>query len=174
MARSASQQTKKVTIKGPGRCITLPMKQLAWFIVFLIATGGVHPQSRVTFCDLVRNPEKYNGQEVRIRATWRYGFEWSQLYCLECLDKGKAWLEMHPDLDEASERSLKRAPKAGIVNLTVRGVFLSGDTYGHQNAYCYKIVASKISDVAVIWKGTKPGKEQEAERRWACGGTNPK
>lgn len=150
------------------------MRQVTWFIFFVVATGGVHPQSRITFCDLVRNPEKYNGQEVRIRATWRYGFEWSQLYCLECLDKGKAWLEMGPDLDEASERSLKRTPEAGIVNLTVQGVFLSGDTYGHLNGYRYKIVASKISGVVVILKGTKPAKEQEAERRWACGGFSPK
>ena len=70
----------------------------------------VNPQSPLTFCDLVRNPEKYNGEEITVRATYRYGFEWSQLYCLDCAKKGKAWLDTG-FLDDASARSLKRAPK---------------------------------------------------------------
>jgi hypothetical protein len=135
----------------------------------------VNPQSPLTFCDLVRNPEKYNGEEITVRATYRYGFEWSQLYCLDCAEKGKAWLDTG-FLDDASARSLKRAPKyAGIVNLTVQGAFVSGDTYGHLNGYRYKIEAHKLSNVAVVQKGMKPlAEEQKAERHWACGGTDPK
>ncbi len=37
-------------------------------------------------------------QEVNVRATYRYGFEWQELYCLDCKDKGKAWLEVPLDL----------------------------------------------------------------------------
>lgn len=44
-----------------------------------------YSETPVTFCDLLRNAEKYNGKEVTVRATWRYGFEWSQFYCLDCL-----------------------------------------------------------------------------------------
>jgi hypothetical protein len=152
------------------------MKLLACIIVLLFAARGVQPQSPISFCDLVRNPEKYKHKEVTIRATWRYGYEWSQLYCLECLDEGRAWLEMSPDLDDHSMRALKKLPKhAAIVNLTVHGIFMSGDTYGHQNGYRFMVVASKVSDIAVIQKGMKPpAQEQRAERHWACGGTNPK
>jgi hypothetical protein len=137
--------------------------------------GGVHPQASVTFCDLVRNPEKYNGEEVRVRATYRYGYEWSYLYCLDCLDKGKVWFDAAA-LDHASARSLRKLPKyAGIANLTVKGVFVSGGTYGHQNGYRYQIVADKISDVKIIQKGMKSRAEEgKAEKHWACGGTDPK
>src|SRR5712664_1833342 len=89
-------------------------------ILFLSAAVG-GSDSRATFCDLVRNPEKFNGKEVTIRATYHYGFEWQQLYSLDCLDKGKAWLEIPADIDDASEAAMKHAPKgAGIVNLTVK------------------------------------------------------
>jgi len=150
------------------------MRLLTRIIVFFALAGGVLPQSSVTFCDLVRDPKKYNGKEVIVRATYRYGFEWSQLYCLDCLDKGKAWLSFS-DLDEASESSIRRFPKSGIINLTVRGVFASGHTYGHLNGYRYQIVADRISDVKVIQKGMKSREEEEkAEKHWACGGIDPK
>ena len=149
-------------------------------ILLLLAGAGL-PQSPVSFCDLVRNPEKYSGQEVTVRATYRYGFEWSELYCLDCVEKskarsGKAWLQIPVDLDDDSARSLKRMPRhSGIVNLTVHGVFMSGETYGHLNGYRYQIVAHKIGDVAVIQKGMKsPAVEEKAEKRWGCGGANPK
>ncbi len=82
---------------------------------------------------------------------------------------------MSPDLDEASERLLKRTPKgAGIVNVTVQGISQSGN-WGHQGMHPYHIVADKISDVAVVLKGMKGREEeQKAERQWACGGNHPK
>ena len=81
---------------------------------------AAHAQTTVKFCDLLRNPEKYRDQQVKVRATFRFGFEWQQLYRLDCLDKGKAWLELPNDLDDESERAFKKMPKgAGIVNLTV-------------------------------------------------------
>lgn len=151
------------------------MRLLTWTIVLLILTGKVDPQAQVTFCDLVRNPAKYNGKEIRVRATYRYGFEWSELYCLDCLDRGKAWL-VPIAIDEGVERAFKRLPEgAGIVNLTVEGVFASGDTYGHQNGYRYQITPYKITDVKVVQKGMKSRtQEEKAEKQGACGGTNPK
>jgi hypothetical protein len=143
-------------------------------VLLLIPFGFSEPPT--TFCDLLRNPEKYDGKEVTVRATWRYGFEWSQFYCLDCLDKGRAWLEMPSDLDDVSTKILSRKPKgAGIVNLTVQGVFMSGGHFGHLNAYPYQLVARRVSNVAVVLSGMKDAaKEKEAEKRWACGGANPK
>lgn len=143
----------------------------------MLLADRVQPQSSLTFCDLLRNPEKFNGQQVTIRATWRYGFEWSELYCLDCLDRGKAWLERSfSSLDDSSMRRLKRVPKgAGIVNLTIRGTFHAGDSYGHMNGYRYEIVADSVSNLVVLSKGAKSrDKEEKIERRCACGGTEPK
>lgn len=138
-------------------------------------TVAGYSETPVTFCDLLRNAEKYNGKEVTVRATWRYGYEWSQFYCLDCLDKGKAWLDMPSDLDDASTRALSRIPKAGIVNLTVHGVFMSGGHFGHLNGYPYQLVAQEVSNVAIVLSGMKEAaKENEAEKRWACGGAHPK
>ena len=153
------------------------MVRLALTVAFLLVAGSGYSQSAVTFCDLVRNPDKYNGQDVSVRATYRYGFEWQELYCLDCKDKGKAWLEVPFDLDDPAIRPLRRAPKgAGIVNLTLQGVFVSGNHYfGHMGMYPYKFVVHKITDVAVVSKGMKPiADEEKAEKQWACGGTDPK
>jgi hypothetical protein len=131
---------------------------------------------RTEFCELLRSPEQYNGKEVTVRATHQYGFEWSTLYCLNCLDKGKAWLDFSEDIDDFSEAALKSAPKdAGIVNLTVKGTFMSGSTYGHLNGYRYRFVARKVWGVATLVKGMKkPDKEKTIQAKWACGGMNPK
>lgn len=135
------------------------------------------PKRNVTFCDLVRSPEKYSGRQVTVRATLAIGFEWSHLYCLECSDRGKIWLELPTNLDDdaTSRRAVKRIPAAGIVNLTVTGRFERGGTYGHNNGYRYQITAEKVQDVAVLSKGLKgPEVERKIEQRFACGGTNPK
>ncbi|HET9838626.1 MAG TPA: hypothetical protein VFR84_10350 [Candidatus Angelobacter sp.] len=153
------------------------MSRLVWIPLVLLLPSSVQPQSSITFCDLLRTPEKFNGQQVTIRATWRYGFEWSELYCLDCLDRGKAWLEpSFSSLDESSRRRLKRIPKgAGIVNLTIQGTFHAGDTYGHLNGYRYEIMADTIRNLVVLSKGMKNrNKEEEIEKRWACGGAHPR
>jgi hypothetical protein len=144
-------------------------------IVCLLAITA-QSQTAVSFCDLVRNPEQYDGKTVTVRATYKYGFEWQQFYCLDCLDRGKAWLELPDDLDQVSSKALKRAPKgAGIVNLTAEGVFMGRGNFGHMNGYHYKFVAHQVRDVVVVLKGMKrPAEEEKAQKRWACGGTNPK
>jgi hypothetical protein len=153
------------------------VKTITSVCLFLIVTASLPLQggeAHLTFCDLVRNPTKYNGHEVTVRASYNYGFEWQELYCLDCLELGRAWLEIPENLDAASEKALKRMPKAaGIVNLTVRGVFYSGGhDYFH---YRYKFVATEISDVVVVVKGERVSdKKKAAERRLACGGSDPR
>ena len=109
-----------------------------------------------------------------MRGTWRYGFEWPQFYCLDCLDKKAVWLDVPADLDRDSERALKRAPGAGIVNVTVEGTFRSDGPFG-DGGYPHAIIVKKLRQVAVVSSGMKSLAEQEAaEKRWGCGGTNPK
>jgi hypothetical protein len=64
---------------------------------------------------------------------------------------------------------------AGIVNLTVVGIFHFGKSYGHLNGYRYELIAQEIGDVAVIQKGMKDiAEEKKAEQQCACGGANPR
>jgi hypothetical protein len=152
------------------------MRTACLVILSLFFGGAIHAQTSVKFCDLLRDPEKYNGQKVKLRATFRYGFEWQQLYCLDCLDKGTAWLELPNNLDDESEKAFKKMPKgAGIVNLTVMGTFHVGGSYGHMNGYHYELIAQEIRDVAIIQKGMRDtATETKAEQKWACGGSSPK
>jgi hypothetical protein len=148
------------------------------FVVVLalsMFSPSTYSQETVSFCDLLRNPERYDGKEVIVRATWRYGFEWSQFYCIDCSPKQTTWLEISPGLDEESSRVLQRRPKAGIVNITVRGLFQSGGHFGHLNGYQNRFIARSVSNVAVVSKGMKSqADEQKAENQWACGGKKPR
>ena len=153
------------------------MKSLIFRSVLLLALVASLPaQERLTFCELVRNPAKYSGHEVTVRASYYYGLEWQELYCLDCQELDKAWFEIPLNLDDASVRALRRAPEgAGIVNLTVRGVFYSGGHFGHENMWHYEFVAKQITDVVVVVKGLPiSDKKKAAERRSACGGTDPR
>jgi hypothetical protein len=131
---------------------------------------------KVSFCELVSNPDRYNLKVVTVRATYKYGYEWSELYCLACLEKGLAWLEIPITANDSDVKALKHMPKgAGTVNITVQGTFFKCGHCGHENGYRFKFVATKATDVAVIINGMKsPEVEQKAEKQWACGGTNPK
>lgn len=131
---------------------------------------------RTDFCEVLKNPEQYDEKEVVLRATWKYGFEWSYLYCVSCRDAGKVWLDFSDDIDDASRRVVEAAPKdAAIVNLTLAGLFKTGRGYGHMGGYPHKFIARKAWDVVVISRGMKsPEKEKEIEAKSACGGSNPK
>ena len=146
------------------------------FLLPLLFTTVAFSQNTVGLCELLRNPKAYNGKEVVVRATYQYGFEWSYLYCLDCLEKGKTWLQIDDDLDNASAKSLRRLPKgSGIVTLTVQGVFVTGSTYGHLNSYRYQLVAKKIGKMIVLQKGMKGiSRETATVGKSGCGGQNPR
>jgi hypothetical protein len=150
---------------------------IGFAIAVLMLTPFGFSEPPTSFCDLMRNPEKYNGKEVTVRATWRYEFEQSQFYCIDCSLKEMTWLDVWPSkLDDESTKAFHQIPKGhGIVNITVQGTFQSGDHFGHLGAYSYQITVHKISNVSVVSNTTKGiAGEQEAEKRWACGGSNPK
>ena len=46
----------------------------------------------VGLCELLSNYNEYEGQEVEVSASYRFGFEYSQLFCLKCV-KTKIWVE---------------------------------------------------------------------------------
>ncbi len=56
-----------------------------------------HGETELKFCELLRNPKLYDGQLVKVRATLHYGFDWSDLYCLDCRNKGLACLDPSGD-----------------------------------------------------------------------------
>lgn len=108
-------------------------------------------QTNPTVCDLVKNPELYNGKEVTTEAEYMLGFEWSVLLSEEC--PSQIWLEPH-GLDEVSTRTLKQAYDAGPVYLKVQGTFAAGSHYGHMSGFSYQFTAHKVLTLLKVSLGT--------------------
>ena len=87
-------------------------------------------------------------QEVVVRGTYRYGFEWQDLYCVACLDKGRVWVEFAVPFPATAA-----LPKGGgTVNATLRGRLRSGGKYGHLNGYDYELNVTEVLEAVVISK----------------------
>ena len=130
---------------------------------------------RIDLCEILKNAHDYDGKEVSVRATYSYFFEISELYCLNCRDKGRVWLDFSDEMDSDSKNALRSIPEGiGIVNMTLTGVFETGQAYG-DGGYRHRLVARKIWDVVVLVRGAKRSeKEKKVVAECACGGTNPK
>src|SRR5262249_11548964 len=90
----------------------------------------------ISYCELIRNPEKFDRKQVRMQVTYRYGFEWSELYCLDCLKEGNVWVEFASSFKSCTKSVIaRRVGDNGFVGRTVNiiavGTFYSGGNYGH-------------------------------------------
>jgi hypothetical protein len=111
---------------------------------------GLANYTQIDLCEILRNPQQYDGKQVVVRASYRYGFEWQELFCMRCRKQGKTWLEFSFENDTTIRRALRKAPKhQGIVNATFYGIFQAGGSYG-DGWYSYKIDLRFVKDVKII------------------------
>ena len=108
----------------------------------------------VTFCDLIRDREKYTDKTVRLRAVYRFGFEWSDIYCLECLgvEKSSTWLEFADETCDGSKKIKGNGDAGKTVKVQVVGKFFTGGGFGHLGGYPNKFVVSCVEKVKIIAK----------------------
>jgi hypothetical protein len=105
----------------------------------------------VSYCDLVSNPEKFEGKEVTVRASYRYGFEWQELFCLECRKVGKTWLEFGDDFTHESRVGLKRFPKSqGTINAVFTGIFHSSKGSYGDGSYRFQLMLRVITHAELV------------------------
>lgn len=129
-------------------------------VVFTICTPAQNapapekPVQTVSLCDLVRSPRDFDQKRVRIQATYRYGFEWSELYCEDCLDVGLVWLDFDTAFDESTDKKtrsrIKWSEKGRTVNITAVGKFYAVGKFGHLGGYPFKFVAEYFERAEVI------------------------
>lgn len=153
----------------------MPLKMIsALSILWAIPLAQQGPQ-RVDFCDLLNQPESFDGRIVTLRASYRYGFEWQELFCYSCRGAPKVWLEFQDDLPKAAERALKRMPThAGTVNATFTGVFRGQESAYGDGGYKYQLEVCDLSDVVTVSKSLVAPEmlpEAEKKRLWHCTGT---
>jgi hypothetical protein len=147
---------------------------LQYCVVCIVGRAQQSVPPTVSYCDLVRSPEQYDGKEVNIFATYRYGFEWQEVFCLDCRNVAKTWLEIDDDMPSDSIKALRKAPKdAGIINAVFTGVFRSsGGPFG-DGGYRFQFTAKRISKIEVVYKdGRVPEMLPPDARKKVCGGVS--
>lgn len=84
-----------------------------------IASSSSSEISTVKFCDVIRNPEFYDGKTIRIQVTWFSNFEWVWLYApgLDTCDSQKNFIR--PDLDCLNDVACKEMQE--ILNKNLEG-----------------------------------------------------
>lgn len=110
----------------------------------------------VNYCDLIRNPKSYDQKEVRVRAVFQVGYEWQELYCLECFDLEKrTWVEFSEDFESRTQSTIAKKVSGTDQTLAVVlvGKFYSSDErYGHMGAYRFKLVVDRVEKAKVLLK----------------------
>ena len=120
---------------------------------FSASPDGV--SATVGYCDLMRSAEQYKGKLVRVSAVYRYGFEWSELYCLECENAARTWVDFDESFQSSTKSSLRKkigyhGPQGRTVMVTFVGKFEYG-TYGHMGAYAYRLLINRLEKAEVIF-----------------------
>jgi len=105
---------------------------------------GTRPVPAANYCDLTRDPSAYDGKEVRLKVLLRVGYEWQEIYCLDCFDtKQRTWIIFGPDAASCTSRRARKLINAreGTFAIQAVGEFQSsGLRYGHMGDYRYQFV----------------------------------
>jgi hypothetical protein len=130
------------------------------------------------FCELLRSPEDFDQKKIRLRALYRYGFEWSEIYCLDCSEKGDVWLEIGADFERLTKRNLRKkvnwSEKGRTVDVIAIGTFYSHGGYGHLGGYRYKLVVDYFESADVILKDSPVVLPDKLKHRANCSLSNTK
>jgi len=151
----------------------------SFFILVLMFSVSAQKENRskeqiqtVAFCDLLKNPQSFEQKRVRIKATYRYGFEWSELYCLNCRDMGLVWLDFDDTFDSLTKRKVKKkikwSEKGRTVNIVAVGKFYAKGKYGHMGGYPYKFVAEYFESAEIILKDSPVVLPAEVRQKATC------
>lgn len=125
----------------------------------------------VKLCELVANPAKYEGKEIAVFATYRFGIETQILWCLSCTcDRCPAEAIVGVDEEQLPDAIRRRIPSgAGTVNGIFRGRFNSqGDTGRHEMI----IRLTSIAKMVILYDGIPPETLDLTPRM--CGGAKRK
>lgn len=164
------------------------MKLSFLIILFSLASVVVSGQSEnridmpntkdvTEFCDLIRDASKHVGREVKVRATYRYAFEHSEIYCLGCTDD-RVWVEFDSSFKKRTKYKLReRIGDNGFqgrtVNVVAIGKLITGEGYGHFGVYPFKFVISSLVEAEIVsQKGTAIEALEPTEKAKVCDGRN--
>jgi hypothetical protein len=130
----------------------------------------------VSYCELVRHPKEYDGKNVAVRASYRYGFEWQEMFCIKCRDQGKTWLEFEAETASAVRRALGKAPRhQGTLNATFYGTFRGAKGPYGDGGYVFRFDVKSVKAVEIVSKdGWAPERLSASEQQKLCLGDEEK
>jgi hypothetical protein len=160
------------------RIVTGALLASSWIVIAEEPSGRASKHDTDTveyapakFCELILHPKEYDGQSVAVRASYRYGFEWQEIFGMRCRNEAKTWLEFDA-VSPALRRALGKAPRhQGTINATFYGTFHgSGGRYG-DGGYAFKFDATSIRSVQIISRdGWAPDRLSVEEQQRLCKG----
>jgi hypothetical protein len=114
-------------------------------------------EMRVDYCRIVEQPSAFQNTDLTVSATYRYGFEWSELYCMACLNPGRTWVDFDPSVEDSTPSAfLKRLRQSSdlgrTANVVFTGRFQAPGSYGHGNAYRFRFLVRFVREVKIVFK----------------------
>jgi len=105
---------------------------------------------------LLKEPQCYDGKFIRTYGFYRYGFEISELYCLDCKSSGLIWFDSESYFAAykrcTSKENQKRldSENGRTVGVAVLGVVRTGGGFGHLNGSQHQFSVICIDEVKVF------------------------
>jgi hypothetical protein len=110
----------------------------------------------VDYCDLIRQAKDYDQKQIRIKAVYRVGYEWSEIYCPDCFNqKERTWVEFDDDLESCTNSKVVKllGDDGKTLSVTVVGVFHSSSIrYGHTGSYRFKFLVKCVENAKLLLK----------------------
>ena len=109
----------------------------------------------VSYCYLVRNPHQFNGKIIRVTGIYRYGYEWSELYCGDCINEAATWVDFDEAFSSSTIASVRRKLddngfRGRTVLVTMTGKFEAGGGYGHNKVHPFRFLVTKVSSARIL------------------------
>jgi hypothetical protein len=119
-------------------------------------------------CQVLDESADLEGKRVVVRGTYRYGFEWQEIYCLRCAGIGRIWVEWRDD--DSATKALEHLPKgAGTANVVVTGRVVFGGSYGHMGAYWSQLEDAEVLSASLVERsGAVPNALPQQDRARVC------
>ena len=127
----------------------------------------------VDYCDLIRHAKDYDQKQIRIKAAYRVGYEWSEIYCPDCFNqKERTWVEFDSDFESCTKSKIVKLVRDGerTLSVTVIGTFhSSARNYGHMGSYRFEFVVKCVESAKVLLKdGRSPSLVPSQLLKGAC------
>jgi hypothetical protein len=110
----------------------------------------------VNICFLIKNAADYQNKTIRVKATYRYGLEWSELFCSDCWDPyHRIYIDFNDEaFDKKSKSIFKRKINkiSGTINVTFVGQFINSKTNSNpENPYkAFKLVVYTVERAKIL------------------------